>query len=184
MHVSVWVVLIIIGVFDAREYRIPNIFVLFLLLLCVYFSVVNSINLNDFSSLEQGALGFVCALATTLPMHLIKVMAAGDVKLVAVLGFAVGYGNLSSFFEFTVYSSLFIGVMYLLLNNVENFRLDTVSEKEGVKSIRTPFGFYYGLLERLYFIKHNFAHKKNISYMPFAPILVVGLAMYEYFEYR
>ncbi len=93
MQLTLWILLIIIGVFDAREYRIPN----YLVLILLGFSTVHLV-LEQSSGSEVSLFphfwGFLASFAFGFVFYLIKVMAAGDVKLIAAIGFILGLSNL------------------------------------------------------------------------------------------
>ncbi|WP_417212516.1 prepilin peptidase [Acinetobacter venetianus] len=154
----VWGLLFIIGVFDAREHRIPNKLILILL----FFLSISSLYNGDFNlfnnSLTDSLIAFSLFLFGGLILYFFNFMAAGDVKLLGCIGFLLGTGSLLNFTFWLGSVTVVVGTAYLLLNKqlIANISITSMSSESG---------------ERVF---------KNVSHMPFAPILVISLAMSTY----
>ncbi len=99
---------LVAGIYDIRWRRIPNWLVLPALLV--------GFALNTFlygvAGLEDSALGFGIAVATYLPLYLLRGMGAGDVKLAAAIGALVGWGSWVVIF---ILSGLLGGVLAMVV---------------------------------------------------------------------
>lgn len=67
---------------DVHRHRVPN----YLVMLGLVLGVVTQAYAGGFSGLAEGGLGLLTGFALFLPMYLLGGMAAGDVKLMAVVG--------------------------------------------------------------------------------------------------
>lgn len=78
---------------DVRERRIPNQVLLFSLILTFSMALVNSIqsgHIDTDFSLTQRLSGLLVGLLCFLPLHIARLMGAGDVKLMAACGAILG----------------------------------------------------------------------------------------------
>lgn len=168
----VWTILVTIGVSDAKEHRIPNLLVL-CLLLCGFIDVVYKSGGISWQDLfKSNVMGFFVFFCFGLIFYLSRIMTAGDVKLLAVVGFILGDVSFLEFFKYTLLVFLFIGLMYFFLNRLErsnipfNRKYCYFSENKKNKSTNV---FLCSELD------------SNLTFIPFAPVLVIGLAVFEYF---
>ncbi|PNH81636.1 A24 family peptidase [Vibrio diazotrophicus] len=179
MPIIFWVLLIVIGVFDAREYRIPNyLLILLFSLSCVYFYFIS--NTSEENYLLQHIYGFVIAFGVGIIFYLFNSIAAGDVKFAGVIGFIVGYGGLLSLAQYLSISYFFVGSLYWILNRL---RSNSRVSSKGDDSYFYSSNFIAVFKSETHQIKSNFQTGINLTYMPFAPVLIIALAMYQYFQY-
>lgn len=178
MPIVFWILLIVIGVFDAREYRIPNSLLLILLVISSVLLVVQPLNSSSGEDVATHLYGFIIAFVVGLIFYSLKFVAAGDVKLVAVIGFILGHSAVLIWAKYFAFSCCFIGIMYWLLNRLQIQSIYSKSSKEQGKSNIVNYLWIEGGL-----IKNDFRQKRNITYMPFAPALIIALAMYQYFQH-
>lgn len=75
-------VLLIAVVSDLRRHRIPN----FLVVLGLVLGLAGQAYLGGFNGLGNGALGLLVGFGVFLPLYALGGMAAGDVKLMAMVG--------------------------------------------------------------------------------------------------
>ena len=103
-----------VAVCDIQERIIPNETVLAILALTLFFgipSALGAIGFPDFN-LWHSLIGLgACFLIFTLPALFKKNVGAGDVKLAAAMGFALGIGN--SLFAIVVMGLMIIAVMFM-----------------------------------------------------------------------
>ncbi|WP_136483407.1 A24 family peptidase [Vibrio sp. H11] len=154
-----WSLLIVIGVSDAKEHRIPNSLVVTLLLIILLETFIFQFNDNWTAVFLDSLFGFLMCFGIGVLIYVSRVMAAGDVKLLAAIGLSVGMGSLAEYAQFVILSCILVGFMYLTLN-----RIDTVS-------LHTKKREQYGLIS-----------DNKISYMPLAPVFIISLAMFQYFS--
>jgi len=155
----IWPLLFIIGVFDAREQRIPNFWVLMLLSAAVIASLYSPVNVSE------RLYGFGLLFILMLLLYIAGGVAAGDVKLAAVIGYILGWNELSSYSWAFAFSCVFIGIMYQLLKRLT----------AGVLG-------YQAVLVSLSF-RNMTPMKVNATYMPLAPVMIVALAINSYFSH-
>lgn len=175
MHIEpmiLWFILILIGVFDAREYRIPNSLILLLAgLIIVGYFLYPIKNQQEWSSYISGfAVTFLCSLV----FYIFKIMAAGDVKLLSVIGLMLGVHQLVFFAQYIAVSCVFIGGMYWLLNRLQ------LAGQETQVNYNCNIALLISM--RASQFKDDIKIRRNLAYMPFAPVLIVALAMYHYFH--
>lgn len=78
--------LLVAAAFDVKQRRIPNLLVLFGLLLAFYVQLALPLG----GGLWKALAGFGIVSAIALPLYLLRAMGAGDVKLLAVVGTFLG----------------------------------------------------------------------------------------------
>ncbi|CAH6901519.1 Prepilin peptidase [Vibrio chagasii] len=168
-----WALLIAVSVYDVEKHRIPN--KILILLLFVYFLSMFDSNYTLGFFLSSLA-GFAVLFGFGLLLYFMRAMSAGDVKLLGVVGMYLGWGQILDASYFILLASGMIGSFYLLYNyansssvSIKGYlqnKLILLSGVSPVKDERTNF--------------HN--RYLNKVTMPFAPSVVIGLAMYSYFN--
>ncbi|WP_025899515.1 A24 family peptidase [Sneathiella glossodoripedis] len=110
LPVYVCVLLVVASWSDICARRIPN-WVCFHILLCyaVYSSAANENGL-----IGNGLLAGSLALAAFFPLFLLKVLGAGDVKLITVMAFWIGMDHLISFFVMISVMGIPVAFFYLM----------------------------------------------------------------------
>lgn len=166
----IWIGFVVTAISDAREHRIPNFFLLVILGLCV---VEKGLSANPLDSLLWASLAGLCFFGGSLLLHLVGVMAPGDVKLLGVVGFWLGWGNLRDATFWIAVSSVAIALLYALVNRVGN--------DGSIKLLLTKYSMLaaYGTKTLTPKVLRERAEQK--LRMPFAPVVVIGLAMHQYF---
>lgn len=171
MDLLIWIVLFAIAVSDAKEHRIPNVGLLVILTLVF---INKAFLLQDFSllfwSFIVGLACFICALV----LYFLKVMAAGDVKLLGVIGFWLGANHIYQAIFWIAISSVVVGLLYALLR---------VAEAPGsAKATLSKYSILalYGASETK-LVGTKKMNKGERYQMPFAPVVVLGIAIYFYF---
>lgn len=155
----IWPLLFIIGVFDAREQRIPNFWVLILLSVAVAASLHSSVDIIE------RLYGFGLLFVLMLLLYMAGGVAAGDVKLAAVIGYILGWDELASYSWAFAFSCVFIGIMYQLLKRLTAGVL-------GYQAVLVSASF-----------RNMTPMKVNATYMPLAPVMIVALAINSYFSH-
>lgn len=169
--IAVWSILVIIGVFDAREHRIPNILVILILGIASIDLIFNAPPEQTQQLLWHSLTGFGLCFLLSFLLYLFKAMAAGDVKLIAVLGFLLGQDELLNYLQVTSWVCVVVGSMYWLLNRAARPARQAISQPANGTEIKPRF----------YYVPSGLAFVAlPVTSMPFAPILVIGLAMYQY----
>lgn len=163
MEVSVWSVLFLIGVFDAREQRIPNFWVLILFILGIVYSFGSPVDISE------RITSFSVLFIFMWLIYIVGGVAAGDVKLAAVIGYLVGWEELFSFAFAFSFSCLFIGLMYQLLKHLSSGDQHACC---GYQAVLVSVSF-----------RNMTPMEANATYMPLAPVMIVALAINSYFSH-
>ncbi|WP_046223367.1 A24 family peptidase [Vibrio sp. ECSMB14106] len=167
-----WMLLIAVSVYDVEKHRIPNkILILFLF---VYF--LSMFNRNyTFDVFLMSLVGFVAFFCFGLLLYFVRAMSAGDVKLLGIVGMYLGWGQLLDASYFILLSAGVIGSFYLLYNfaNSSNFTVKGYFENKLI-----ALGGVAPVIDKSGSLHARYSNKVT---MPFAPSVVMGLAMYSYF---
>lgn len=166
----IWIGFVVTAVCDAREHRIPNLFLVIILGLC---AVEKSLSVNPLDNLLWASVAGLCFFAGSLLLHLIGVMAPGDVKLLGVVGFWLGWGDLRGALFWIAVSSIAIGLLYALINRVGN--------GGSMKLLLTKYTMLVAYGTKTLEPRKLRERVEQKLRMPFAPVVVIGLAMHQYF---
>ncbi|MCG9690928.1 A24 family peptidase [Vibrio sp. Isolate22] len=168
-----WALLIAVSVYDVEKHRIPNK----ILILFFFVYLLSMFDSNYTLGLFLTSLaGFVIFFGFGLLLYFMRAMSAGDVKLLGVVGMYLGWGQILDASYFILLASGMIGTFYLLYNYANS---SSISIK----------GYFQNKLILLSGVpptkdKGTSFHSRyfNKVTMPFAPSVVIGLAMYSYFN--
>ncbi|NAZ91287.1 A24 family peptidase [Vibrio toranzoniae] len=167
-----WALLIIVSVYDVDKHRIPNKVLILFLLLYLF------LMLNDgfsFYELVHSLTGAVVLFSLGLILYFLRAMSAGDVKFLGVIGLYVGWGSLLDVTYYILIASGVIGAFYLLYNRANN------SEITVRRYLEEKLMFVSGISPNVNNESVVHSRYSNKVTMPFAPSVVIGLAMYSYF---
>ncbi|MDH5924898.1 prepilin peptidase [Vibrio lentus] len=167
-----WALLIIVSVYDVEKHRIPNK-ILFLFLFLYFLSVLNSGFYLD--ALVSSLIGAVVLFCSGLILYFLKAMSAGDVKLLGVIGLYIGWGSLLDVSYYILIAAGIIGTLYLLYNRANN------SEMTVRRYFEEKLMLVSGISPDIKGKPVVHSRYSNKVTMPFAPSVVIGLAMYSYF---
>ncbi|WP_029790386.1 MULTISPECIES: A24 family peptidase [Vibrio] len=178
IYAPFWVVMIMIAINDIRWHRIHNNLLILLLLFLVVKLLIPPIDYNEILYSMYGAIAlFVFGLI----LFFLRAMSAGDVKLLFVVGAYVGWGNLVESSVYIVVAGGIVGSLYLFYS---------ISQSgEQVSFLAKNYFFNRWILRGIESHKdkgstnlHTHVRYKNNLTMPFAPSVVIGLAMFSYFH--
>ncbi|MDF2154434.1 A24 family peptidase [Vibrio sp. CAU 1672] len=158
IDIAIWSLLIAIGVSDAQRHRIPNQMVVLLLVLVV--TAVATISPADWS---EHAYGGIVTFGIGLGLYAIGAMAGGDVKLLAVIGAWLGLEKMGEAVVCIILAGGVVGAFYLALFTIHSGYSVSHQAKGYCLDKVTP----------------NFGRKSKMV-IPFAPVIVIGLAYYSY----
>lgn len=167
MLLVIWSILLIISVYDLRDNRIPNIWLVPLILSSVAHHVITSGWDAGLLSLGAGVAAFIFGLL----LYFLKAMAPGDVKLIGAVGVIVGWGELWSACYWIIIGAGVVGILFSL----QFFATRSHESKLALNKYSQLF--LYGSGKNLYPTEKL----SNKLRMPFAPSVVIGLALYNYF---
>ncbi|CAM3178850.1 prepilin peptidase [Vibrio rarus] len=161
-----WGLLFAIAVSDAKSHKIPNI----CLLLLLGYQTLLYINIEP-GLLIYAFLALVSAFLLALLLYFLRVLSPGDVKLIGVIGFLLGFEHLILGIAWIVIGSGITAVFYIFHNisflGVNN-PLYIISNRELVTEANYELG------------KMNIPRYKKALTMPFAPGAVLGIALYSH----
>ncbi|KIN10315.1 peptidase A24 [Vibrio mytili] len=158
MHIIIWVLLAVIGVSDAQRHRIPNQLVG--LLAC---AVLADIYMQGSEVLGSHIQGLLTTFAICFGLYLLRVMAGGDVKLLATVGLWVGIDVMGEVSLYIVVAGGLIALFYLALH-VACSTIPFTQQVKGYAVQKVTPGW----------------KSKQPLVIPFAPAIVIGLAYYFY----
>ncbi|MFS1865900.1 prepilin peptidase [Vibrio breoganii] len=159
-----WSIFIIIAIYDLREHRIPN----FLLFWLVGFQL-GDVLVHDSALLSNFLLGFISFFLIGLALYLVRAMSPGDVKLLGVVGFYIGFDGSASFFYYLLIASGVVAT-FCLLDNHSNGRPSMLCTLIGNTGLIKKSSY------EMWHIRYGYK-----LVMPFAPSVVIGLALFYYF---
>ncbi|MGR5485587.1 A24 family peptidase [Vibrio alfacsensis] len=158
MSYGIWLILMLAGVSDAQRHRIPNPLVLALLLV-VTVELFQQQEVMWWLHLK----GFLATFAIGFVLYLIRAMAGGDVKLLAVIGLWLGADVMWQVTPYIIIAGGVIGAFYLALHLASSTEPINQQVKAYAVQRVTP-GW----------------RSQQPLVIPFAPAIVVGLAYYFY----
>ncbi|MCF7481311.1 A24 family peptidase [Vibrio sp. J1-1] len=160
LTVVLWSVLFVIGVSDAQRHRIPNQLVGVLFLVVV-------VNLYLESDVEWmiHLKGLLVTFTTCFLLYLVRVMAGGDVKLLAAIGFWLGAETMWQVTPYIVIAGGIIGVFYLALHLASS--VEPIGQQVKAYAVQK--------------VTPGWKNKQPLV-IPFAPTIVIGLAYYFYIQ--
>ncbi|MGO2161355.1 MAG: A24 family peptidase [Vibrio toranzoniae] len=167
-----WGLVFLIAVYDVEKHRIPNKILILFLFLYLTLMLTNDFTLN---SLFLSLTGSVAFFSMGLFLYFLRAMSAGDVKLLAVIGLYIGWGSLLDVTYYILIASGVIGTFYLLYNRANN------SEITVRRYVEEKLLFVSGISPNVNNESVVHSRYSNKVTMPFAPSVVIGLAMYSYF---
>lgn len=166
----IWLGFVAIAVSDAREHRIPNSYLLVVLALCL---INVFLQLDAWHSLVTALAGGAALFFSSLALHLLRVMAPGDVKLLGVVGFWLGWGQLMAVSAWIAFASVVVGLFYAALNRIRT--------GASIKELMTKYSLLVAYGSQTNTIVSGKGGFENKLRMPFAPVVVIGMALFYYF---
>jgi prepilin peptidase CpaA len=166
LELTIWILLCLIAFSDAQYFRIPNIYLATILVIS---TVLKLYTPNPFDVILWSLASGMTFFFISLVFYFIRAFAPGDVKLLGVVGYWLGWRDFGDVLFWISISTVSIGCLYLI-----NY---CIKRDLSIKALVLS---YYSVFS---------VGKANSSplligselVMPFAPIVVVGLALNSYF---
>ncbi|MEZ8823564.1 prepilin peptidase [Vibrio amylolyticus] len=171
MEYLIWAGLLAVATTDARENRIPNLALLYLLIVTL---IHHSLSADPLALVGTSLLAGLIMFVISLIMHIAGAMAPGDVKLLGVVGFIVGWGQLLSTTFWIAISTVLVGGLYGAIRFAE----EPETLQLMAKKYTMIFAYGKGAKPAVSAITKE---RSDMLRMPFAPVVVIGLAMQNYF---
>lgn len=176
MYAPVWFLLMAIAVVDVRERRIPNKLLLLSTLIILIIALMFYSSPMDYAYTLAGGIAL---FSVGFILFLVKAMSPGDVKLLFVVGAFVGWGDLTEACLYITLAGGLVGLFYLLYNtSLNNEGLFTMSKSY----IFNRFLWMQGIKPKVEAVGVCHSRYSSKLTMPFAPSVVIGLAMFSYFQ--
>ncbi|MGL0935433.1 prepilin peptidase [Vibrio vulnificus] len=166
----IWFCLLVVAVYDARDNRIPNAWLLPLTLLACLHWVVK----GDFSQLFLAIGAGVIYFGSGLVLFFLRAMSPGDVKLLGVVGVVIGWDAMGEVAYWITLSAGLVALFFMMLHYAQY--PDSLQKLVG----RYSFQAMSGQVPLLSVYPSEVVVQGKLT-MPFAPAVVIGLALFHYF---
>ena len=155
---------------DIRNHRIPNL----LLLPALSLALISHTMTGGIDGLITAAAGFTIGLVMLAPLYVIGGMAAGDVKLLGVVGSFIGPWGVVVAGMATMMAGAIFGIAVIIWQ-----RLPSALELLAARMLSRPDT---GL--RTTSVTHSLGRQNHVTYIPYAPAIAVGtVAALWYLDY-
>nr|WP_228510168.1 prepilin peptidase [Vibrio vulnificus] len=166
----IWFCLLVVAVYDARDNRIPNAWLLPLTLLACLHWVAK----GDFSQLFLAIGAGVIYFSSGLVLFFLRAMSPGDVKLLGVVGVVIGWDAMGAVAYWVTLSAGLVALFFMMLHYAQY--PDSLQKLVG----RYSFQAMSGQVPLLSVYPSEVVVQGKLT-MPFAPAVVIGLALFHYF---
>ena len=155
-----FVVLAIAAVTDLRNHRIPNLLLLPALSLALMLHTMS----GGIDGLIASAGGLTIGLALLLPLYIIGGMAAGDVKLLSVVGSFLGPWGVVVAGMSTMMAGAVFGIVVIIWQRVRHSLNSHAAQDLMLPDTGLPRTS----------VSDSSQHQKRITHIPYAPAIAVG----------
>nr|WP_279342440.1 prepilin peptidase [Vibrio vulnificus] len=162
--------MLVVAVYDARDNRIPNAWLLPLTLLACLHWVAK----GDFSQLFLAIGAGVIYFSSGLVLFFLRAMSPGDVKLLGVVGVVIGWDAMGTVAYWVTLSAGLVALFFMMLHYAQY--PDSLQKLVG----RYSFQAMSGQVPLLSVYPSEVVVQGKLT-MPFAPAVVIGLALFHYF---
>ncbi|WP_242507224.1 prepilin peptidase [Vibrio vulnificus] len=112
----IWFCLLVVAVYDARDNRIPNAWLLPLTLLaCLHW-----VGKGDFSQLFLAIGAGVIYFSSGLVLFFLRAMSPGDVKLLGVVGVVIGWDAMGTVAYWITLSAGLVALFFMMLHYAQH----------------------------------------------------------------
>ncbi len=179
LNIFVLSTLFVTGVFDAREHRIPNVCVLLIFVFSLVMKLVGGISgvsiLQDFSI---GCLYFLFGFI----LFLLRAMAPGDVKLLGVVGFFLGWNYALLGALYISVAMMIVGVFYYFYFRAQTYHPPVLSLAKDYFSHAEFSVLSVGIfIRQCYGVNLDKSDNQIKNRMPFAPVVVLGVSLFQHY---
>lgn len=165
LDILIWSLLVLIAVSDAKSLRIPNKYLIVVLGLSTLDKLYH---VEALDNILWSVISASAYFSIALVLFFCRIMAPGDVKLLGVVGYWLGWGSLLDSYYWISIASGVVGIFYLV----------AFYSEQGV-SMKAMLTNYATLIT---LNKQSSVTAGTKLVMPFAPVIVIGLALASYFK--
>lgn len=105
------IILLVAIIFDMKTFKIPNTWVI----ISIFLALISSYYFYDFYGLKQGAIAGAVAIAMMLPLVLLGILGAGDMKLMFAFGLATTYSAVFTVIVLSFFWAALIGIVFAFI---------------------------------------------------------------------
>ncbi|ANO32220.1 hypothetical protein A6E01_02895 [Vibrio breoganii] len=163
-----WLLLFAVSLCDLREQRIPN-FLLVVIIITRLIELTISFNANVF---VQSVTSAFILFGIGLFFFFLRAMSPGDVKLLFVVGFITATPDVSSLLFWLLMGGGLVAFFYYFFH-----RANLINSKGSISNLGTA-----DLDEQSKGNPRSSIRYGNKLVMPFAPSVMIGMAMFYYFN--
>ncbi|MFA0459214.1 prepilin peptidase [Vibrio breoganii] len=170
-----WALLFTLALYDLREHRIPNVILVIMIVARLFELLYFDIHLL-LTSLQSGCILFGVGLA----LFVVRAMSPGDVKLLFVIGFITGISNTSSLLYWILIAGGVVA-LFCYLHRKANVPVQMPISRK-IKNIWYKLITIHAPKSQAEIKNAKISRYGDKLVMPFAPSIVIGLAMFYYFN--
>lgn len=171
-------ILFVVGVFDTREHRIPNLCVLLIFIFALIMKLVDGV--SGISILHDFAVGCVFFIFGFM-LFLLRAMAPGDVKLLGAVGFFLGWENALAGALYIAAAMIIIGAFYYFYFHAQTCHPPVFTTIKDHLSHAELSWLSVGVLFSQYYRVRVAKADSSANRMPFAPVVVLGVSLFQYY---
>lgn len=105
------VILLVAMILDVKTFKIPNTWVV----ISIFLALASSYYFYQFDGIKQGAIAGGVAIAMMLPLVLLGVLGAGDMKLMFAFGLATTYSAVFTVIVLSFFWAALVGIIFSLI---------------------------------------------------------------------
>lgn len=182
LNVVVLGVLLVIGIFDVREHRIPNMYVLLVLIFAVLMKLADGTSGIRFMAIFQDIAAGMLFFLFGFVLFLLKAMAPGDVKLLGSVGFFLGLNDALTGAFYIALSMVIIGLFYYFYFRAQTYHPSVLSLAKNYFSHSELSSLSLVVFFRQYYgVGQQKPEGMVTNRMPFAPVIVLGVSLFQYY---
>ncbi|MFA0448788.1 prepilin peptidase [Vibrio breoganii] len=176
MFILYWGIFFSIALCDLNKHRIPNV----LLVMTILIRLLEVLIYSGFESALQSIYSACVLFAVGLGLFFIRAMSPGDVKLLFVVGLVTGSREPSSLLYWILVSGGVVAFFYYHYNQASSLNPSSIKSRLQMAILKVPKESRSKQSQKASVALTSRYQDKLV--MPFAPSIVIGMAMFYYFN--